>query len=82
MPTDSPGARVESDTGRSSLTERCVVRRCGAAYSVRVCMLAFSKKLSKRALCDQVSWPMAVRRPSAPAPRRNRWMVLLRWVVK
>ncbi len=45
-------------------------------------MLALSKKLSRRALFDQVSWPIAASLPSGVAPRRRRRVVSLRWVVK
>ena len=36
MPGHSPGARIQDGTGTSSAASRCVVRRFGAAYIIRV----------------------------------------------
>jgi hypothetical protein len=78
-PCASPGARMMVGGGMSSRAMRCVVRRFGQAYIIRVSLAARS---SVRSLivdtCSTTSCSTAVNRPSPPAARHTRWIVGVR----
>ena len=78
MPGVSPGARIHDGVGTSRRTSRWLVRRLGAAYIVRVATAVCSANSRNVELCSKTSCEIAVRRPSASAPRRTRWMVGVR----
>ena len=65
MPGHSPGARIHDGVGTSSATSRCVVRRFGAAYIIRVGDGGLLGELLRRVeVCSTTSWAIAVSRPS------------------
>jgi hypothetical protein len=78
IPGHSPGARIHDGVGTFSRARRCVVSRFGAAYMRRVAAAVCSQNSRSVELCWSVSWAIDVRRPSAAAPRRTRWIVGVR----
>ena len=78
MPGHSPGARIHDGVGTSSATSRCVVRRFGAAYIIRVTTAVCSANSCTVEVCSTTSWAIAVSRRRASAPSRRRWIVGVR----
>ena len=67
MPGHSPGARIHDGVGTSSATRRCVVRRFGAAYIIRVTTAVCSANS-----CDASRSARRRRARSPSAARRGR----------
>ena len=78
IPGLSPGARKIDGVGTSSRASRCVVRRFGAAYIMRVATAVCSANSSSVDVCSTTSCAIAVSLPSRSAPRRMRWIVGVR----
>jgi hypothetical protein len=78
IPCDSPGARMIVGGGSSRAVTRWVVRRLGAAYITRLQTAICSAYSLPVEVCSIASWAIAVRRPSASAPSRTRWIVGVR----
>ncbi len=78
MPGHSPGARIHDGVGTSSAASRCVVRRFGAAYIIRVATAVCSANSRTVEVCSSTSWVMTESRPSRSAPSPIRWIVGVR----
>ena len=74
-----PGARIHDWAGTSSGAMRCVARRCGAAYIVRLMAVACSANCLTRDVCCHTSCEIATSAPPASAPSRMCWIVGARW---
>jgi hypothetical protein len=78
IPGHSPGARIQEGVGTSSRARRCVVRRVGDAYIIRVATAVCSANSLTVELCSTTSWTIACSRPSPSAPSCSRWIVGVR----
>ena len=78
MPGHSPGARIQEGTGTSRAASRCVVRRLGAAYIIRVGTPVCSANSLILDVCSTTSMAIALRCPLRSAANCMRWMVGVR----